>query len=198
MCIFVAGHLMLPLSAPIFADPLPVLLCPLLVITPSHHMIIIATHPDESTQPDRDHMASILTLCCRFSPSMYKCWINPSLVLHSLSDARGIATICLLLSLWWCDGNQVLYCKTVYSALPSEPCSYQHQPSSRSSKKLVIESVCACKLTHIYVPCFENLALYPLFMIQNSFLLYCKWAESTLSVLNMNCAQWKSSQAYHQ
>lgn len=40
--------------------------------------------------------------------------------------------------------------------------------------------LCACKLTHIYVPCFEILS--PLFMLQNPFLSYCKWAESALSV----------------
>lgn len=42
---------------------------------------------------------------------------------------------------------------------PPVPCSYQHQPlRKKKAKKIYSLDLCACKLTHIYVPCFEILS----------------------------------------
>lgn len=103
-------------------------------------------------------------------------------ILRNLNKS-SIAAVCPLFSLWWCDGNQVLYRKHGYSAHQALRQAPAFNTNIAKKKKSLEKSVCACELAHIYVLCYEILApLLPIFTLQNSFLSYCKWAESALSV----------------
>lgn len=102
------------------------------------------------------------------------------------------------------------YCtvKLLTLPCPSYPAPISHQPLSKSSKKTLSLDLCACKLTHIYVPCSEIFCPCPSFYaLQNSFLSYCKWAavsvfkhglctvekQSSISSINRRCDSFSTT-----
>lgn len=89
------------------------------LIHPTHTLIIV-TCPDESTQPEWYNVASTLTLRCRICPSIslfvHRQNKTSPCSSHSLSFSLS-PSLQASLPLWWCDGKQVLYCKTVLICL---------------------------------------------------------------------------------
>lgn len=141
MCTLVAGHLMLPLSAAILWT-LSSYSAKLVITLRRHCLWTLET----SNLSLIHHISSLLRLWLLQKRvhnqegltwlQLWPCAANsaPSIspLVHILKKSSpcilSIANVCLLLSLWWCDGNKVLYCKTVYSAFSPVPCSCKHQP----------------------------------------------------------------------
>lgn len=158
MCTLVAGHLMLPLSAPILqTDPLS----SLLVVT-CFHLCLWTLQISNLRLIQHISSLSILWFVWmrKKTARMGSCGISSwptfgpsaSPLVHTLDKSSP----CYYLSLSFCiatvppcfppygDVMETKYCKTVNSALTPVPCSYQHQPLSKRSKKTTCQWIYLC------------------------------------------------------